>query len=1076
MQMARFPDRLAVASARSTSWRAARVALALALAPWVARGQALPKDFVAEPLVATWDRATCIRFASVDDLLVAEKAGVLWDVRHGIRHSKPVIDLRSEILDNGDRGLLSVAVDPEYATNGWIYLFYIVDLDGDGNDGDLESFGRLTRYTTAIDVNGDLLADPASRTVLIGATWPEGIPSIHLSHSVGDMRFAEDGSLFLSTGDGAHYDLTDFGGNDPNGFGTGKFDASEDIGAFRSQSLTSLAGKILRIDPATGFGLPDNPFWTGTASDNASRVWALGLRNPFRFCIKPGSPGPGRLMISDVGWDTWEELDSCIGGENFGWPCREGPTRQPSYANGDPFGYCADMTIFTNPIWTWHHYDPTRTGFVGQCSAGSCYYTGSDYPQAYANRLFYCDYSSNWIRSIVFVNGKMTVSEDFADPIGNPIDLEPDPVNGDLWFISMSDNRVYRIRYTKANKTPVALATITPTYGASPLAVTLDATASYDPEGLTLTYDWDLGDGTHANTPVANDTYPLGQDYKVTLTVTDPAGAYAILEQVISVDDTPPVITALNAPAPGSLYVVGQPVSFDVSVADAEDDPAGLPLAVKWSLDLVHEHHLHPSWATLTGAQAQYAPPVHGDSVYFHVTVEAKDSRGMTATQEFDLYDRDNVALPHLVSLSHLAPRLGKEVVATGHLHYPGLGSADLVFDWGDGTTNSFRTDHMVDRRARHTYLGPGDYTVRISARANGHVETMEQHLFVRPVAPAVAIFAPLIVEHCMQDWEQWSVATSLADEIHAAGFEAQIFSAGDQKSLAAWLDDYYADEPRDWLVCLDAGASVAYAGENHGSRAERWLGAGNGVLWTGYNPFARYLTKDLVDDNQGAGKFAADEILNAAIPQLVSGTAHMDRGPDNHEVPSLAPFDATRALLTANLNPAWSVAKLYATDGGTPPMSDGLVVRNATGGEYAQFYCVNDRTLPRGYVLRQFFMAHVFSGLPAGPGACELLAPAQHAAELSPDVTLTWKADPAATSWLVEVASDEAFEVPVFTTTVARGAVPMKTGSVEVRLGEFAVSQFWWRVTARNDRGFVRSATRDFTILADGRRLLLGR
>jgi hypothetical protein len=120
--------------------------------------------------------------------------------------------------------------------------------------------------------------------------------------------------------------------------------------------------------------------------------------------------------------------------------------------------------------------------------------------------------------------------------------------------------------------------------------------------------------------------------------------------------------------------------------------------------------------------------------------------------------------------------------------------------------------------------------------------------------------------------------------------------------------------------------------------------------------------------------------------------------------------------------------------------------------------------------------MAHVFSGLPAGPGACELLTPAQHATELFPDVTLTWKADPLASSWLVEVASDDAFEVPVFTTTVARGAVPMKTGSVEVRLGEFATAQFWWRVTARDDHGFVRSATRDFTILADGRRLLLGR
>jgi len=243
-------------------------ALALSRAP----AQNLPPDFVAEPIGGSWNLPTCICFAGSDDLLVAEKAGVLWDVRRGFRHLKPVIDLQQEILNNGDRGLLSVAVDPQWSTNGFIYLFYIVDPNQDGDDSEQETFGRLTRYTTAIDVNGDLLADPASRTVLIGANWREGTPALHFSHTAGDLRFAADGSLLVSTGDGAHFDVTDFGGYDPAGFGSGKFDASEDIGAFRSQSLTSLAGKILRLDPATGLGLPDNPFWTGNAADNASRV------------------------------------------------------------------------------------------------------------------------------------------------------------------------------------------------------------------------------------------------------------------------------------------------------------------------------------------------------------------------------------------------------------------------------------------------------------------------------------------------------------------------------------------------------------------------------------------------------------------------------------------------------------------------------------------------------------------------------------------------------------------------------------------------------------------------------------
>src|SRR5688572_9936674 len=417
----------------------------LRLAPWslsvlvalspAAIAQSWPTDFVTEELGDGWVQPTCLCYPDHDtdfDLLVAEKGGVVWNVRGGIKRFTPVIDLSLEVLNNGDRGLLGLAADPEWHDNGYIYLLYVVDPDGDGNDAEQESFGRLTRYTTTLDEYGDLVADPNSRLVLIGATWPEGIPSLHWSHAIGSLRFGTDGSLFVSSGDGAHYDLTDTGGFDPNGFGPGKFPPSEDIGSYRSLSLTSLAGKILRIDPATGLGLPDNPYYTGNPADHASMVWVLGLRNPFRIALRPNTGTPGRLYISDVGWNDYEELNQAYGGENFGWPCMEGPQTQSSYDSADPYGACNDPTIFTKPLWSYHHWRPGGPGFTGQCVAGAQVYEGSEYPQKYVGRLFFCEYASNWIRTVRFVNGKATDVEVFGNAVGNPIDLVANPLNGDL--------------------------------------------------------------------------------------------------------------------------------------------------------------------------------------------------------------------------------------------------------------------------------------------------------------------------------------------------------------------------------------------------------------------------------------------------------------------------------------------------------------------------------------------------------------------------------------------------------------------------------------------------------------------
>ncbi len=1040
-------------------WRSIAV---LAVLAGAAHAQTWPLDFVTEEIGIGWDRPTCITFADAANMLVAEKGGRLWNVRNSVKRLTPVIDLSSEVLDNGDRGLLTVIADPEWDSNGYIYLGYIVDPDADSSDDEQESFGRIIRLTTTRDLNGDLVADPTSRKTLIGATWTSGIPSLHYSHSIGDMRFAADGSLFITTGDGAHYDLTDAGGFDPNGFGPGKFDASEDIGAFRSQSLTSLAGKVLRIDPETGLGLPDNPFFTGKAGDHASRIWALGLRNPFRFTLRPGSGIPEKLYIGDVGWGTVEEIDHAQrNAENFGWPCFEGPRVENSYDNADPNGECDDPTVFTKPIWAFHHSTPGSAGFTSQCIAGMQIYDGTAYPQQYSGRLFFCEYASDWIRTVRFVNGTPTEVELFGNNIGNPVDLIADPVSGDLIYVAIGDNAIRRIRYTNANHPPEAVATATPNFGPSPLTVTLDASASTDPEGLPLAYLWDFGDGTTGTNAVEAHLYPLGIDYTVKLTVTDVGGETASWTKQISVDNTPPVITQITSPPQPGYYTDGQSINFSLIASDLEDGAAGIPLVVEWKLDLVHDHHTHPSWLKLFGANVNWNAESEGHGTYYRVTAKVTDSRGLKATQAFDLFDLDAEPEPHLDSVSDVAPRLGVPVEARAHVHYAGKGSADLVFDWGDGSRDVFHPSHLQDRKPNHLYAAPGIYTLRVSASDDVATNTVEQVLQVRPFHPAVAIFAPVIVKRWIDESKQWEIATQLATELRSRGYEAEIFGHGNQEALTRWMEIYRNDGLRDYLVVLDVGPAAIYSGQDDGSIAEDWIESGNGILWTGYSPFAWYVGEDGTVDDVGAGVFAADEVLDSASSAVCNGVGVMQLLPPASDLPDLRSFSATRAVIASKLGSGWSEVVAYADDGtsGSSRSTDAALFRNSTGGDYAQFHVVNDSTLPRAGVIRDFLLTQLFAGRPAPPVSFTLLDPYMQEKDVPPlAAQFVWEDSAGATSWLFELALDPGFTKPVHV-EVVQGATNL---DLPILLRQ--LQQYWWRVTARNDFGATTAEARTFT------------
>ena len=280
-------------------------------------------------------------------LFIWEKAGLLYVCNKSgssyVKQTTPVIDLTAEVLNWRDHGLMGFALDPNFATNGYIYLLYIVDrrflMNNNSivaDEGHQATIARLTKYRT-ITSGSNLVADLSTRTILIGESPSTGIAVVHESHVIGSLAFAADGTLLVSTGDGASYYVMDAGSDGDTywdqAIQDGILRPAENVGAFRSQILNCHNGKLLRIDPNTGDGIPSNPFYSA-AQPRApkSRVWAMGFRNAFRMLIKPGtgSTNPatgdiGEVYVGDVGWSTWEEFSIITGpGMNCGWPIYEG--------------------------------------------------------------------------------------------------------------------------------------------------------------------------------------------------------------------------------------------------------------------------------------------------------------------------------------------------------------------------------------------------------------------------------------------------------------------------------------------------------------------------------------------------------------------------------------------------------------------------------------------------------------------------------------------------------------------------------------------------------------------------------
>jgi glucose/arabinose dehydrogenase len=605
--------------------------------------QSLPPGF-SEVLVAGGISApAAIAFAPDGRIFVAEKTGALRVIKNGNLLAKPFITLN--VASSGEQGLVGITFHPNFASNHYIYLYYTLP-NADHN--------RISRFIAS----GDTVV-PGSETVILNLDPLNG----GLIHNAGSMHFGPDGKLYVGTGDATH--------------------------PFSSQDLDSYHGKILRIN-GDGTVPPGNPFTTG--SSQKKRVWAYGLRNPFTFSFQPGT---GRLLINDVGQDTWDEInEATTAGLNFGWPYAEGMDTTGTY---------------TDPVFVYHHGSGQDSG----CAVtGGAFFnpTTTNWPASYFGKYFFVDYCNFWMKTLD-ISGSPAISSPFASNIAAYavyLTLGPD---GNLYYLSYYNDAVYKIVYN-TSQAPF----ITSQPQSISVQIGTSATFSVSATGAQpFTYQWRKNGnyipGAHNKTyKISSATAADAGNYSVK--ITNSIGNVISNNAMLTVTQANTLPNAvITSPVSGTNYGGGDVISYSGTGSDAEDGtlPAS---AFKWYVIFHHDSHTHPGPSAQSNVTSgSFSVPVTGETssnVYYRLYLVVTDSQGAKDTAYVDILPRTtqitlNTVPPGLIvkldGLSHVAPYVftGVEgIIRTISVTSPQLLSGtNWYFDnWSQGSsqTQSFGT------------------------------------------------------------------------------------------------------------------------------------------------------------------------------------------------------------------------------------------------------------------------------------------------------------------------------------------------------------------------------------------------
>ncbi|MEW9533242.1 carbohydrate-binding protein [Microbispora sp. NPDC049125] len=663
------------------------------------------------------------------------------------------------VYSHDEEGLQGVAVDPNFASNRYIWLYYSPrlstpsgDAPSNGTQSQFDSFKghlNLSRFTLKSDDTLDL----SSEKVVLEVANDRGL----CCHVGGDIDFDAAGNLYLTTGDDSNpFESAGYSPLDERTDRNPQYDVQRTAG-----NTNDLRGKLLRIKPQPDgtYTIPSgNLFPPGTAKTRPE-IYGMGFRNPFRMSVDKAT---GVVYLGDYGPDAGStnsnrgpqgqvEFNRITSAGNYGWPyCTGSNTTSETYnewnfatnstgpkynCSGGPTNNSFRNTGLTTlpaarPAWIKYAGDsgsPPEFGSGSESPMGGPVYrfdpnssSAVKFPQTLDGRFFAGEYGRRWIKAIeVRSDGGYGEISAFPWTGTQVMDMAFGP-DGALYVLDYgtgSNNQaLYRIEYIgKANRNPIAKAAADKTSGPAPLTVNFSSAGSSDPEGGALTYSWNFGDGTTSTSANPSKTYSANGSYTVTLTVRDPQGLTGSANVLVNVGNTAPTVT-LTLPTDGQLFSFGDTVPFQVNVSDPEDGTIDCS-KVTVTYFLGHDSHSHQI-TSKNGCSGSIAVPIDGEhdsaaNIYGVFQASYTDNGGLTTTNTRTLQPRHRQA-------EHFAAQQG--VQTADHTTAEGGKTAGYIDDGDWISFQPYNLSNATRVTARVASAGVGG---RIEVRAGSATGTL---------------------------------------------------------------------------------------------------------------------------------------------------------------------------------------------------------------------------------------------------------------------------------------------------------------------------------------------------------------
>ncbi len=513
-------------------------------------------------------------------ILIGQQSGTVKVVKKGVLLPGNALSITVDGPGGAytERGLLGITTDPNFANNGFVYIFYTTTVGGSHN--------KVSRFK----MTGDVM-DPSSETLVVDLD-----PVTQVFHNGGALHFDLAGKLLIGTG--------------------------ENTVRANSQSLTTTHGKILRLN-SDGTIPPDNPF-ANDANATTRKIYKYGLRNPFTMDVQPGT---GRFYINDVGQDAWEEIDDATlsSSRNFGWPNAEGYSTDPAYIN---------------PIYTYSHGTGPTNGCA--ISGGSFFNPPTtNYPSKYLGKYFFLDLCSKWLYALdptALGNPPELVIPQLTGS-GQPVGLDV-AADGNLYYLMRGPDALYKITYS-GSVMPIIVQNPMPQTVAVGQPVTFYVSASGQQPLLYQWQknNTNIPNATNAQYTLAAVAAGDAGSYRVVVSNSFGQAASASAGLTVSAFNTPPVVVFTVAPPNNSLFVGGQVFNFFANATDAQDGTLAAS-QFTWQLVLHHNTHVHDGIPVGGSKSFSITIPTQGETdtnIFWRILVWVTDAGGLKDTAFIDL-------------------------------------------------------------------------------------------------------------------------------------------------------------------------------------------------------------------------------------------------------------------------------------------------------------------------------------------------------------------------------------------------------------------------------------------------------